>query len=759
MRHGWVLLCAKVLCVAAAVSPTIVRPPADASLYEAYNELHVLSQKLKLPVDSPTVVVVGRQTDGKSALVEALMGFQFNHVGGGTKTRRPIALQMQYHPAREQPVCYLHTADGEKQLSLADLQAHIEAENVRLERAGAFATDEIVVRIEYRYCPNLSIVDTPGLLSTADDYGGGFLQAATTCSDVEQLVMSKIASPEAIILCVEETNNWDVAAARAVVARVDADLLRTVVVSTKLDTKFAQFGSPSELAQFLDAAPLHQRHAELLGGPFFTSVPAGRVGGSSAHRFRSHGGFQSALQQQEAADLQYIKAVLPPSSSAASTVVGVSRLRSFLEALLRKRYVGSLHTIVPRLLHLDSRLADELRRLEIALEALTDKHVEAALREAVRRFMSSLQHVLEGAPSAAAKFGQTLDEERAAAGGRFTGRPTTSAAGGGAGARDGAPDGPAGAELALFGGAQYYRLLSEFRVAVRTLPPVTVTGEDISNAMGLAGGYGAQYSARHATAIALERAVGQLRPLLQVLFTRVRYVLSRMLLHVRESFVKAGGGSAEGGARGAGGSSSRSQGEPPAPELGAAATGTAAAARNAPSAAVEALLADEQLWQCLSAAFDDHLSAAVHQCMSSCEHMLGEPGRVATLGVAPGELNGGGGSSGGAGEEGDEGGDAWVEKELEGGGDGGADARRAVLAWRRHVSEAVARKVHTQLVLSLLDTLPATLAASVASFHERFDMRAARERLEAQRAQLHSERAIIGRMAYKFEKVARAHRG
>ena len=61
MRHGWVLLCAKVLCVAAAVSPTIVRPPADASLYEAYNELHVLSQKLKLPVDSPTVVVVGRQ--------------------------------------------------------------------------------------------------------------------------------------------------------------------------------------------------------------------------------------------------------------------------------------------------------------------------------------------------------------------------------------------------------------------------------------------------------------------------------------------------------------------------------------------------------------------------------------------------------------------------------------------------------------------------------------------------------------------------
>jgi hypothetical protein len=40
---------------------------------------------------------VGHQTDGKSALVEALMGFQFNHVGGGTKTRRPITLHMTYN--------------------------------------------------------------------------------------------------------------------------------------------------------------------------------------------------------------------------------------------------------------------------------------------------------------------------------------------------------------------------------------------------------------------------------------------------------------------------------------------------------------------------------------------------------------------------------------------------------------------------------------------------------------------------------------
>ena len=74
-------------------------------LYEAYSQLHNMAQEFDKPFDSPAILVVGHQTDGKSALVEALMGFQFNHVGGGTKTRRPVALNMKYvgHPLTSDP--------------------------------------------------------------------------------------------------------------------------------------------------------------------------------------------------------------------------------------------------------------------------------------------------------------------------------------------------------------------------------------------------------------------------------------------------------------------------------------------------------------------------------------------------------------------------------------------------------------------------------------------------------------------------------
>ena len=51
------------------------------------------------------------------------MGFQFNHVGGGTKTRRPITLHMKYNSSCVQPHCYLVTEEfGEQDLTLEELQ-------------------------------------------------------------------------------------------------------------------------------------------------------------------------------------------------------------------------------------------------------------------------------------------------------------------------------------------------------------------------------------------------------------------------------------------------------------------------------------------------------------------------------------------------------------------------------------------------------------------------------------------------------------
>ena len=172
------------------------------------------------PFDAPAVVVVGHQSSGKSALIEALMGFQFNQVGGGTKTRRPIALRMQYNPRCAQPKCFLQEEDGvERAKSLAEIQDYINSENTRLERdpVRCFDSREINVRMEYKYCPNMILIDTPGLIAAprvprGNDRGGSanmpqraLLQSAR---EAERLVVDKMKCQDYIILCVEDTMDW-----------------------------------------------------------------------------------------------------------------------------------------------------------------------------------------------------------------------------------------------------------------------------------------------------------------------------------------------------------------------------------------------------------------------------------------------------------------------------------------------------------------------------------------------------------------------
>ena len=64
-------------------------------------------------------------------------------------------------------MCFLTLENGkEEQKALADIQAYIESENKRLERdpSRCFDAREINIRMEYRYCPNMIVIDTPGML-------------------------------------------------------------------------------------------------------------------------------------------------------------------------------------------------------------------------------------------------------------------------------------------------------------------------------------------------------------------------------------------------------------------------------------------------------------------------------------------------------------------------------------------------------------------------------------------------------------------
>ncbi|KAF3435179.1 hypothetical protein FNV43_RR22266 [Rhamnella rubrinervis] len=494
----------------------------QARLYEAYNELHGLAQEFDTPFDAPAVLVVGHQTDGKSALVEALMGFQFNHVGGGTKTRRPITLHMKYNPDRDTPLCRL-VSDADPivahEKSLQEIQAYIEAENMRLESEPCqFSAREIIIRVEYKYCPNLTIIDTPGLIAPAPGRKNRDLQGQARA--VESLVRTKMQHREFIILCLEDCSDWSNATTRRVVMQIDPELSRTVIVSTKLDTKIPQFARSSDVEVFLSPPPSTLDGFILGDSPFFTSVPSGRVGFGPDSVYRSNDEFKKAISLREMEDITALEEKLGRSLSKQETSrIGVGKLRLFLEELLQKRYMDNVPLIIP-LLEKEYRSATkQMNEINQELSNLDEVKLKEKGRAFHDLFLTKLSLLLKGTVVAPPdKFGETLQDERVN-GGAFVGI-------------DGAqfpqkliPN----AGMRLYGGAQYHRAMAEFRFVVGGIKCPPITREEIVNACGVEDIHDGTNYSRTACVIAVAKARDTFEPFLCQLGSRLLHILKRLL--------------------------------------------------------------------------------------------------------------------------------------------------------------------------------------------------------------------------------------
>ena len=392
--------------------------------------------------------MVGHQSSGKSALIEALMGFQFNQVGGGTKTRRPIALRMQYNPQCAQPKCFLQDEEGvDRPKTLAEIQQYVEQENKRLERdpVRCFEAREINIRMEYKYCPNMILIDTPGLIAApkiprGKNRGAVSMQQRAllkSAREAERLVVNKMKVPDYIILCVEDTMDWKHGATREIVQKADPDLSRTVIVNTKLDTKLPQFGTPSDVCDFLRASVIDSLSPHKLGGPFFSSVPSGRVGRdgdndeSFNYLFEHDDEFVAACYENELNDrnavAQRLRSIPLSGSKDKNTGilavkallprVGLSRLRGFLERRVDECYRRNVAKIVPMLQAEHESCKRRLEACERELDAISIERLKQGADSFCDEFCAALKETIQGSIVAPPNvFGETLEQESAAAG-------------------------------------------------------------------------------------------------------------------------------------------------------------------------------------------------------------------------------------------------------------------------------------------------------------------------------------------------------
>ncbi|KAK2078512.1 hypothetical protein QBZ16_003352 [Prototheca wickerhamii] len=182
----------------------------------------------------PKIVVIGGQSSGKSSVLEAVVGRDFLPRGTGIVTRRPLELQLETNPRKDEPEYgeFGHLP-GKKFTDFEGIRREIEEETRRhTEKRGTIVSPvPMTLRIVSPSLPALSLVDMPGLTKVPIDG-----QPKSIVTELENMAREYVRHENVIILAVTPANA-DLATSDALrMAReVDPSGERTIGVLTKID--------------------------------------------------------------------------------------------------------------------------------------------------------------------------------------------------------------------------------------------------------------------------------------------------------------------------------------------------------------------------------------------------------------------------------------------------------------------------------------------------------------------------------------------
>jgi GTPase SAR1 family protein len=309
-------------------------------LYVLFNNLQAVSADLNIAFQTPEFVVVGMQSDGKSSFIEGLLGFQFNIVDTNIGTRRPLIIQMVNCPDRDQPRCRFRKehaiSHNEDPFETVDIPVNCLCDEI-IRRTNAKAgvdkdqvTDiPIILRVEYKYCANLTIYDTPGFRLGGDE---------ALRKNIEEMVIRIIKPKHRLIICLEQsTVEWANTISRPLVRQVDPDFSRTILVNTKFDNRVKEFRDAESTNKYLQGENLPSGKK-----PFFISMPVRR------NLDPRH--FADAMKECYLTDYRQLLNVRFDEKRFGSQI-GIFNLKIYLEKLLQKKYIES---IVPTFQILDN---------------------------------------------------------------------------------------------------------------------------------------------------------------------------------------------------------------------------------------------------------------------------------------------------------------------------------------------------------------------------------------------------------------------
>lgn len=426
-------------------------------------------------------------------------------------TRRPLILQMVHDPAALEPRCRFQEEDSEEYGNPVVLASAIadmiksRTEALLKKSKTAVSSKPIVMRAEYAYCPNLTIIDTPGFVLKAKKG-----EPESTPDEIISMVKSLASPPHRILLFLQQSSvEWCSSLWLDAIRDIDPTFRRTIIVVSKFDNRLKEFSDRWEVDRFLSASGYLGENIR----PYFVALPKDRntVSNEEFRRQISQVDLEVRRHLREGVQGGFDEEKFGP-------FIGFSSLREFLEAELQKRYKEAAPATLALLEQRCSEVTSELAKMDSKIQATAD--VAHLRRSAMLHTASISSHVgalIEGAAHPPPEqWGKTSEEERLQSG--IGGWPGVTA-----------DIKPPNATLRLYGGASFERVMHEFRCAAYSIDCPQVSREKVANILlAHAGRGGGRGVAEAAAEIARTAARSWLAPLLDTACDRLAFVLANL---------------------------------------------------------------------------------------------------------------------------------------------------------------------------------------------------------------------------------------
>lgn len=210
------------------------------------NTLNILGSSFNkdgLTIHTPRICTTGLQSAGKTTVINNIIGIPILPTAAGISTLRPTHIEM-YNSHDNPRVVFGEYKDVEWQEQVLIPINIPEPSLAQIDQIKAYINSKmglnqiiahpIYVRIYSPNVPNLTYIDTPGIIAFPDIQGGQTPEMVTTIKDI---AASYISDPSTIIFCVVAARpdiNADFG--MGFVKQFDPDCKRTICAMTKVDT-------------------------------------------------------------------------------------------------------------------------------------------------------------------------------------------------------------------------------------------------------------------------------------------------------------------------------------------------------------------------------------------------------------------------------------------------------------------------------------------------------------------------------------------